>query len=245
MNTGKLLVLASILAITTTLMVGTGCKIEQKKSQSEQTQYSPPPPSPTLPTYTNHISLKLHGVVVKMDDEEFGLIIFQGNPSPSQPGLIITCKEQLPVGTPVELFIGNHWILDGDRPGRGQNCLQIRISRLDTNSSVQPFPISPFRAQMFDEVVFRGMGTVIASEKGLGLVAVQDGGAERRDLPAIFIDAPPRLERNDPVTCTVKQVALTANGLPGNPKHFAFRITIERLPGKIKGEAIAFNPPPR
>jgi hypothetical protein len=182
------------------------------------------------------MSLTLHGVVVKMDDEEFGLIIFQGNPSPSHPGLIITCKELLPVGTPVELFIGNHWILDGDRPGRGQNCLQIRIARRDTNRVAGVEDVVPFRVKMFEETVFKGLGTVVASEKSQGLVAIQDRGADRPDLPAIYIDALPKLEKNDPVTCTIKQVRLTARGLPGNPSHFAFRVTVEKVPGKLTGE---------
>lgn len=185
----------------------------------------------------------MHGVAVKVDDPELGLIIFQGDAGPTRPGLIITLKEQLPVGTPVEVFLGNLFILDGDRPGRGQNCLHVKIVRR-IGASTQTL-LTPFTAQMFAETVFSGNGSIAASEKKLGIIAIQDGGAERAELPAIFIDALPVIEKNDPVTCTIKHVRMTLNGLPGKPVHSGFRITVVKLPGKLTGEHVAQNTTPR
>lgn len=243
MNTDKLSVLVSILVVTIALVIGTGCKTEQKATKAVS------PPLPQIEKPQNVFKpipvpdFVMHGVAVKTDDAELGLIIFQGDAGPTRPGLVITLKEQLAVGTPVEVFFGNLFILDGDRPGKGQNCLHVRIARR-TSASAQA-PLVPFRAQMFAETIFSGSGTVVKSDKNLGIIATQNDGAERADLPALFIDELPSIEKNDPVTCTIRQVRMTLNGLPGKPTHSGFRITVTKLPGKMTGERVAQNTAPR
>ncbi|TAK57053.1 hypothetical protein EPO17_03035 [Patescibacteria group bacterium] len=239
MKTPRMLVWVGIVMLALATTLWTGCETPQTSPS-----VPPAPQASTNLAHTNYITLAMHGVVMKVDDE-LGVIIFQGNPGLGRPGLIITCKEQLPEGAQAELFMGNLFILDGDRPGVGQNCLHISITRQDTNTSAQKTVPVPFRSRMLDETVFRGTGKVIASDKKLGLVAVQNGGVDRMDLPALFIDALPKLEKNDPVTCTLKQVKLTAKGLPGAPTYYAFRITVEKSPGKLTGDVLAVNSTPR
>jgi len=218
-----------------------GCKTKQTATQAIIPQ--PQKPAKNQPQTRPIPDFVMHGVAVKVGDPELGLIIFQGDAGPTRPGLIITCAEQLPVGTPVEVFFGNLFILDGDRPGRGQNCLHVRIAR--HTGPITRVPVVPFTGRMSAETVFSGNGSVVASEKNLGIIATQDNAVERVDLPAIFIDALPMIEKNDPVTCTIKHVRLTLNWLPGKPVYSGFRITVAKLPSKLTGEHITQNSAPR
>ena len=241
MNTAKLSVLVSIFVLGALIVSSTGCKTKQTAPQATIPQPQKPPQNPPqarpIPDFT------MHGVAVKIDDPELGLIIFQGDAGPTRPGLIITCKEQFPVGTPVEVFFGNLFILDGDRPGRGQNCLHVRIAR--HTGPVTQVPLVPFTGKMSAETVFSGNGSVVASDKNLGIIATQNDAVERVDLPAIFIDTLPAIEKNDPVTCTIKHVRLTLNWLPNKPVYSGFRITVARLLGKLTGEHVTQNSAPR
>ena len=212
------------------------------KKVSSFVYVNPPAPDPSNPALVSPVEVSFHGVVAKTNDEELGLVILNGVPGLVRPGLIISCKEQLPPGTPVEIEMSNLFVPDQGAAGVEQNCLRITIRRLHVESAeFKPPTIVVFRANMFASTVFRGMGTIANSNQKVAFVALQHASAERKDLPVIYIDALPALEPNDPVTCFIKQIELEGDKLPEGRPHIAFRVTIKKFAGKMVGPALVKN----